>query len=61
MKKLLWIAGFTGLMLGLLGIQTASKQEILNKETKTQTIIDSLHLHIDSLQNELNKSNLEHI
>ena len=31
MKKFLWIAGFTGLMLGLLGVQTASKQEILNK------------------------------
>jgi uncharacterized FlaG/YvyC family protein len=53
MKKLLWIAGFTGLMLGLLGIQTASKQEILNKETKTQTIIDSLQNVIDSLYHEI--------
>ena len=52
-KKLLWIAGFTGLILGLLGIQTASKQEILNKETKTQTIIDSLQNVIDSLRFEI--------
>jgi hypothetical protein len=53
MKKFLWIAGFTGLMLGLLGVQTASKQEILNKETKTQTIIDSLQNGIDSLRLQL--------
>jgi hypothetical protein len=53
MKKFLWIACFTGLMLGFFAIQTASKQEILNKETKTQTNIDSLQNVIDSLRFEL--------
>ena len=61
MKKLLWIAGITGIMLGLLGIQTASKQEILNKETKTQTIIDSLQNVIDSLRFEIDTIQYESI
>ena len=57
MKKIiLWMLAFTGFIYALIGLHNSSEQEILNKKVRTQILIDSLHLHIDSLQNELNKS-----
>ena len=49
MKKILWIIGFVGVWWAVLGLQNSTKRE----KIKNQTTIDSLYLHIDSLQNEL--------
>ena len=55
-KILFWTLVFTGFIYALLGLKNSAKQERIIQKTQTQTIIDSLHLYIDSLQNELNKS-----
>jgi len=54
MKKIiLWVACFTVFGWCYLELQESVKQEHINNELKSQNSIDSLHLHIDSLQNEL--------
>ena len=56
MKKVLWVLGFVVFWWAIYGLQKSTENERLGKEAKTQIIIDSLNLHIDSLQNEIYKS-----
>ena len=49
MKKILWILVFTGFWWAYFELQKLTHQEELKKQIKTQTTIDSLQSHIDSL------------
>ena len=50
MKKVFWILFFIGFMWAFLGLKNSINQDKLNKELKTQNIIDSLNFKIDSLK-----------
>ena len=49
-KVILWMLVFTGFMYAATGLYNSSKQERINKKTKTQNTIDNLQFKIDSLQ-----------
>jgi len=49
MKNTIWLAAFIGLILTIIGLKNSIEQEQTYKQTKHQSLIDSLNFKIDSL------------